>query len=176
MALIYATIVPVEKPKDRARGASVLRRNVSSLPEGVTLCLGPTTLFVSSGGTWEVHERDHPGDNFRAERCLKRDKMPKPILPKNDGWTDVAYDFGLPTEDNARISHILNEACHVFHYHAGGTWASADKDRFATALAGEIGLRPGLVGRLLSTEDRVVKMLTYRALELSGKSTPQDDR
>jgi len=105
---------------------------------------------------------------------LERDRMPKRTLPKNDGWTDVAYDFGLPAEDNTRISHILNEACHVFHYHAGGTWASADKDHYASALAGEIALRPGLVGRLLSTPDRVVKMLTYRALELSG--TPQDDR
>jgi hypothetical protein len=87
-------------------------------------------------------------------------------LPKNDGWTDVAYDLGVDAEDNARISRILNEACHVFHHHASGRWRSEDKDAYAALLVPEIDRRPSLVGRLLKTEDRVVKMVTHRALEL----------
>jgi hypothetical protein len=92
--------------------------------------------------------------------------MPLPRLPKNDGWTEVAYDLGADPEDNARIGRILNEACHVFHHHAEGTWASHDKDAYASLLVEEIRKRPGLVGRLLATDDRVVKAITHRALEL----------
>jgi hypothetical protein len=87
-------------------------------------------------------------------------------LPKNDGWTDVAYDLGADAEDSARISRILNEACHVFHHHVSGRWRSEDKDAYASLLIPEIERRPSLVGRLLKTEDRVVKMVTHRALEL----------
>jgi hypothetical protein len=92
--------------------------------------------------------------------------MSLPRLPKNDGWTDQTYDLGDDPHDSARVGAILNEACHVFHYHAGGTWASHDKDVYARKLADEIRKRPGLAGRLLATDDRVVKMLTHRALEL----------
>jgi len=92
--------------------------------------------------------------------------MPLPRLPGNDGWTDVAYDLGDNPEDNARVGGILNEACHVFHHHAEGTWATRDKDAYACLLVEEIRRRPGLAGRLLAADDRVVKMLTHRALEL----------
>ncbi len=92
--------------------------------------------------------------------------MPLPELPKNDGWTDVEYDLGTDPADSARIGAVLNEACHVFRHHAEGTWVTHDKDAYASSLADEIRNRPGLVGRLLATNDRVVKMLTHRALEL----------
>jgi hypothetical protein len=91
--------------------------------------------------------------------------MPLPKAPKNDGWTDVEYDLGDPA-DNARIGEILNEACHVFRHHAGGTWAIRDKEIYAQRLVPELQRRPGLAGRLLATEDRVIQMITYRALEL----------
>jgi hypothetical protein len=87
-------------------------------------------------------------------------------LPKNDGWTPLVYDFGHDDAENRRLSAILNDACHVFRCHAGGTWRQHDKDRFALRLVVELERRPGLVGRLLKTEDRVVKMVTFRALEL----------
>ena len=87
-------------------------------------------------------------------------------LPRNDGWTDVDYDLGCSPEDNARLSNILNEACHVFRYHSSGVWTSDHKDAYARLLVAEIDRRPSLVGRLLRTDDRVVKMITYRALEL----------
>lgn len=88
------------------------------------------------------------------------------LLPINDGWTKVEYDLGGDDADNRRIGQILNDACHVFHYHVGGTWA-VDKELFAKLLAAEIAARPGLVGRLLNTNDRVVKMVTHRAIELN---------
>jgi len=91
--------------------------------------------------------------------------MPIPTLPVNDGWTDVEYDLGDPST-NRRIGAILNDACHVFHHHSGGTWNAHDKDVYARRLAVELQQRPGLAGRLLSTEDRVVKMVTHRALEI----------
>jgi len=87
-------------------------------------------------------------------------------LPKNDGWTDVAYELGSDPEDSARISKILNEACHVFRHHASDQWKSDDKDAYAKRLMEEIRRRPSLVGRLLNTDDRVVKMVTHRAVEL----------
>jgi hypothetical protein len=87
-------------------------------------------------------------------------------LPKNDGWADVDYDLGSSPDDNARVSKILNEACHVFRHHASGVWTSDDKDAYAGLLVAEIDRRSSLVGRLLKTDDRVVKMITHRALEL----------
>jgi hypothetical protein len=100
--------------------------------------------------------------------------MPLPILPNNDGWNDVEYDLGTDTADSARVGALLNEACHVFRYHAEGTWQTHDKDPYAGRLADEIRARPGLVGRLLATNDRVVKMLTHRALELmKERESPQ---
>jgi hypothetical protein len=92
-------------------------------------------------------------------------------LPKNDGWTDIEYKFGDDDVENARISAVLNEACHVFHCHAEGVWLSHDKDSYASELAEELRLRPSLAGRLLKTEDRVVKMLTFRALELNRETS-----
>jgi len=90
----------------------------------------------------------------------------RPPLPKNDGWTEIQYELGSDPKDNARLSRILNEACHVFHRHAEGVWKDHDKDAYAQLLAEEIRKRESLVGRLLNTDDRVVKMLTHRAIEL----------
>jgi hypothetical protein len=94
--------------------------------------------------------------------------MAIPNLPENHGWTDVEY-LG-DRSDSLRVGAILNEACHVFRYHADGTWNSHGKDLYARRLVPELQRRPGLVGRLLSTDDRVVKMITYRALELLKES------
>jgi hypothetical protein len=64
--------------------------------------------------------------------------MPSTKLPVNDGWTDVAHDLGTDAADKSSASRL---AC-------------------------ELQARPGLARRLLNTDDRVVKMITYRALEL----------
>jgi hypothetical protein len=86
--------------------------------------------------------------------------------PKNDGFSDVDYDFGLPDADRRALASTLNEACHVFRMHADGHWASVYKDRFAGALAAHISAHPGLPHRLLRSGDRVIAMVTHRALEL----------
>lgn len=94
--------------------------------------------------------------------------------PKNDGWTDVDYHLVDDLERNARLSAILNEACHVFHLHAEGVWESGDKDAYARLIAAEIGMTPSLIRKLLGTGDRVIKMLTYRAVELNeAEAAPQ---
>ncbi|MCV6638036.1 hypothetical protein [Candidatus Albibeggiatoa sp. nov. NOAA] len=86
--------------------------------------------------------------------------------PKNDGWTDIKYDFGLDEDASKRVSHILNEACHVFYYHADGHWIKMYKDRYASELMQEFLSNPNLSSRVLKCGDRVVKMVAYRALEL----------
>ncbi len=88
---------------------------------------------------------------------------------KNDGWEDVNYDFGRGEELNNRISYILNEACHVFHHHKDGNWKSIYKDRYAQKLVEEIEKSPSIIKQLKDLNDRVVKMVTYRAIELLNK-------
>lgn len=86
--------------------------------------------------------------------------------PKNDGWDDVEYDFGIDAAGNERVSHILNEACHVFYHHQDGNWNSSYKDQFAKQLAKEFSKYPELSNRVIESKDRVVKMVAFRALEL----------
>jgi len=99
---------------------------------------------------------------------LSVNPMSKWKHPKNDGWTDVTYSLLSDPERNARLSDILNEACHVFHLHAEGVWRSDDKDSYSRLIAKEIRETPSLIRKLLGTEDRVIKMLTYRAIELNN--------
>ena len=86
--------------------------------------------------------------------------------PKNDGFSDVDYDFGLPAADRGALASTLNEACHVFRMHADGIWVSLYKDRYARKLAAHISAHPGLPHRLLRSGDRVIAMVTHRALAL----------
>jgi hypothetical protein len=86
---------------------------------------------------------------------------------KNDGWTDVEYKLVDDPERNTRLSEILNEACHVFYHHKEGVWKSDDKDTYARLLASEIKKSKSLIRKLLGTGDRIIKMLTYRAVELN---------
>jgi len=93
---------------------------------------------------------------------------------KNYGHPDVAYDFGLPPPERARLSALLNEACHVFHHHADGNWKTFYKDKYASLLAAQIEAHPGLTHRLLRSGERVIQMLTYRALELLERPRTED--
>lgn len=86
--------------------------------------------------------------------------------PKNYGWEDVEYSFGLNDEATIRVSRILNEACHVFYYHRDGNWESSYKEQYASELAVEFKQYSNLSSRLLKSNDRVVKMVAFRALEL----------
>lgn len=90
------------------------------------------------------------------------------LHPVNDGSMGIAYRLLDESESNERLSFLLNEMCHVFHDHADGNWASDYKEKYARRLAAEIERFPFLVGRLLGTGDRVICMVTHRALELRG--------
>jgi hypothetical protein len=96
--------------------------------------------------------------------------------PKNHGWDDIDYQLLDDPDSNARVAAILNVACHVFRRHADGNWQSHDKDVYARQLADEIDSFPGLIHRLLGTNDRVIKMLTFRAIELRDAAGPDGTR
>jgi hypothetical protein len=82
--------------------------------------------------------------------------------------------YGVPTylltpdpEINIRLSAILNEASHVFHWHAEGIWNTEYKDGFARLLVPNIRMHPKLIKSILKLNDRVFSMLIYRAVELA---------
>jgi hypothetical protein len=69
----------------------------------------------------------------------------------------------------ASLKELFGEAGHLFECHADGTWAGPEghKDRLALRLCEILRTRPNLAHRLIKTDNRVVKMITYRALEIS---------
>ncbi|MRR51760.1 MAG: hypothetical protein EG825_12760 [Rhodocyclaceae bacterium] len=84
---------------------------------------------------------------------------------KNDGWESISYTLCDSPDENDKLSSLLNEACHVFHHHAEGIW-DKDKIAYASSLIPFINQHPSLIKRLLATNDRVVKMITYKAIEM----------
>ena len=89
--------------------------------------------------------------------------------PRNDGWTDIAYDI-LPDEPelNQYFNEMLNEAWHVHQHHRDGHWNAAGgyKDRYAARIALKVQSDRSLLHKLLNVQDRLLSMLTYRASEL----------
>jgi len=77
----------------------------------------------------------------------------------------IKYDFGLKGDEDKELYFLLNEACHAY-YHAKRTWASEDKDSYSKALLKYIMKYPELESRLILSKERVIKMITFRALEL----------
>ncbi len=82
-------------------------------------------------------------------------------------------NYGVPTypltpdpEMNIRLSAILNEAAHIFDWHAEGLWKTEYKDGFARLLVPNIKLHPKLIRSILKLNDRVFSMVAYRAVEL----------
>ena len=86
---------------------------------------------------------------------------------KNDGWTDLFYDFGEGQAVNEELSNLLNEAVHVFRYHADGHWKQHYKPTYAAKLAEHIAAKPRLIRKLLNLKDPVVSNITYAAIELA---------
>lgn len=86
--------------------------------------------------------------------------------PKNDGWAEINYQFGLVEDEANNLSLLLNEACHVYHRHAEGDWRTSDKDSYASEILKFMVKHPELESRLLRCGDRVIKMLVFRAIEL----------
>jgi hypothetical protein len=83
------------------------------------------------------------------------------------------HDFSVPVyaispdaETNARISAVLNEAAHLFDWHADGQWKTVYKDDLARRLMPDLKAHPKLVRRILKLNDRVFAMVVYRSVEL----------
>jgi hypothetical protein len=82
-------------------------------------------------------------------------------------------DFGSPIyplspdeQANLHLSAILNEAAHVFDWHAEGLWKSEYKDGFARLLMPYLKAHPKLIHSIVKLDDRVFSMVVYRAVEL----------
>jgi hypothetical protein len=86
--------------------------------------------------------------------------------PKNNGLDNIEYNFGLKGDEAKELSFLLNEACHVYHYHSEGLWVSDDKDSYSKELLKFINKHQELESRLIRSNERVIKMITFRALEL----------
>lgn len=94
---------------------------------------------------------------------------------KNDGWNDLAYRFGNDELLNQQLSHLLNEAVHVFRCHADGHWKAHYKAKYANALAEYLRRRPSLIRKLLKLKDPVVSNITYAAIEVVKSASRSSD-
>ena len=85
-----------------------------------------------------------------------------------DGPRDALVGIDRDPDVVKKLQELFVEAGHVFKRHSEGVWGQAggDKDRYAKALNEILDQYPGLVGRLLKLDNRVIKMVTYRAVEL----------
>ena len=86
---------------------------------------------------------------------------------KNDGMNEIDYSFGEDEALNKELSFILNEAVHVFRYHADGNWKEIYKPKYANLLAEKISVQPSLIKKLLNLKDPVVSNITYAAIEVT---------
>jgi|GEM_PF-3290378 len=76
------------------------------------------------------------------------------------------YPLSPDDQTNASISAILNEAAHVFDWHAEGLWKIEYKDGFARLLMPYLKQHPKLISSINKLNDRVFSMVVYRAIEL----------
>lgn len=106
--------------------------------------------------------------NFSTQYFPKNhDAFKNKKYPRNRGASiEIEYILCENQEINDRVSFVLNEACHIFYAHADGFWRSQYKDYFARKLVEELTVNPWLAQRLLNIKDRVISMVTYRALEI----------
>ena len=70
------------------------------------------------------------------------------------------------------LQELVGTAGHVFKCHGTAIWsvAGGQKDYYAGCLAEVIARYPNLPHRLLKTGNRLVKSLTYRALEMQKEA------
>lgn len=88
------------------------------------------------------------------------------LEPNFKGFGSPIYPLSPDAQTNARLSAILNEAAHVFDWHAEGLWKSEYKDGFARLLIPDLRQHPKLIRSILKLNDRVFSMVVYRAVEL----------
>ena len=88
------------------------------------------------------------------------------VAPNLEGFGNPVYTLSPDAQTNARISAILNEAAHVFDWHAEGLWKSEYKDGLARLLIPDLKQHPKLIKSIIMLNDRVFSMVVYRAVEL----------
>ena len=100
------------------------------------------------------------------------------MTSETDHWGDEAPKKALARIDGdpnlvEQLQSLLGEAGHVFKCHNEGIWSEPGgyKDCYAGRLAEFITERSDLTHQLLKTENRLIKMLTYRALEMQKDAT-----
>lgn len=71
-----------------------------------------------------------------------------------------------------KLQDLLGTAGHVFKCHGEGVWSvpGGQKDYYAGCLAEILEDYPNLPHRLLKTRNRLVKTLTYRAIEMQKEA------
>ena len=91
--------------------------------------------------------------------------------------TDIDYVI-VPDDPelNRYLSKLLNEAWHVHQHHRDGHWNKAGgyKDTFAARIALKVRVDKSLLQKLLNVRDRVLSMLTYRAIEMLKENSDID--
>ena len=93
------------------------------------------------------------------------------IEPNIKAFGSPVYPVSPDENTNARISAVLNEAAHVFDWHADGLWQSEYKDGFARLLVADLKQHPKLTRNIIGLNNRVFSMVVYRAVELISEST-----
>jgi hypothetical protein len=88
------------------------------------------------------------------------------VKPNIDEFGEPVYAVSTDSDANIRISAVLNEAEHVFDWHADGRWKSEYKDGFARLLLPDLQTHPRLVGSILDLNNRIFSMVVHRAVEL----------
>ncbi len=71
-----------------------------------------------------------------------------------------------------KLQDLLGDAGHVFKCHGEGIWSvpGGYKDYYAGCLVEILCEHPNLVHRLLKTRNRIIKMITYRAIEMQKEA------
>ena len=95
------------------------------------------------------------------------------LTDQKDIWGDQAPRQAVADIDRdpdlvASLQDLLGDAGHVFKCHGEGIWSvpGGYKDYYSGRLSEIIGEHPNLAHRLLKTGNRLIKMLTYRAIEM----------
>jgi len=86
--------------------------------------------------------------------------------PNIEAFGQPLYSLSPDQTTNTRISAVLNEASHVFDWHAEGLWKSEYKEGFARLLVPDLKRHPKLIKSIIALGDRVFSMVVYRAVEL----------
>jgi hypothetical protein len=91
--------------------------------------------------------------------------------PNVEAFGAPIYPVSPDEETNACISAVLNEAAHVFEWHAEGLWQSEYKDGFARLLLPHLNQHPKLIRSIININNRVFSMVVYRAVELLNEAS-----